>query len=143
MNTTQNIKYVKSCGFVAYKQIGDKHFYLLIKSVNGDIGFPKGHTEGNETELQTAIRELKEETGIDVTPISNFRHQVEYPIPQAENTIKQSVYFLGKCVQDKIICQETEVSEAAFLSYEEALQALTFNETKEILKCAESFINSI
>ena len=136
------MKYIKSCGFVAYKQIKNKNYYLIIKSLNGDVGFPKGHMEIGESELQTAIRELKEETGIDVEAISGFRCQIEYPLPKVPDAIKQTVYFLGKCTSDNIVCQEAEVAAASFVSYDEALKILTFEETRNILKEAEFFIVS-
>ncbi len=137
------MKYIKSCGFVAFKRVRGENRYLIIKSLNGDVGFPKGHTEPGESELQTAIRELKEETGIEVKHIPGFARKIEYPLPQRTDAIKQAVYFLGECITDKITCQECEVAEANFLSYQEALLILTFEETKRILSDAEKFINSI
>lgn len=136
------MRYIKSCGYVAYKQIGNKNFYLIIKGKNGDVGFPKGHTEQGESEMQTAIRELMEETGVRVEHIDGFRRQIEYKLPRVPDAIKQTVYFLGRCVTEKIIIQETEVAKAGFMSYESALEALTFEETKKILTDAEAFINS-
>ena len=56
------MKHEKSCGCII---IEDKKV-LLIKQTNGVWGFPKGHVEENETELQTAEREVKEETGLDI-----------------------------------------------------------------------------
>lgn len=136
------MRYIKSCGFVAYKRIENANYYLIIKSQNGDVGFPKGHMESGESELETAIRELKEETGVDVKVIQGFRRQIEYELRRVPDTIKQSVYFLGECTSDKIICQEAEVAEVSFISYEDALKILTFEETKNILKDAEIFICS-
>lgn len=136
------MKYIKSCGFVAYKRIENENYYLIIKSFNGDVGFPKGHMEAGESEIETAIRELKEETGVEVSVIQGFRHQIEYPMPRIPDAIKQSVYFLGECTVDNISCQETEVAEADFVSYANALELLTFDETKAILKDAESFLVS-
>ena len=135
------MKYIKSCGFVAFRRVNGENQYLLIKSLNGDVGFPKGHTEPGESEIETAIRELKEETGADVKIIPGFVRQIEYPLPRMTNTVKQSVYFLGECITDEITCQECEVADAAFLSYHEALSRLTFDETKSILSDAECFIN--
>ena len=132
--------YIKSCGFVAYKVIDNINYYLIIKSKNGDIGFPKGHVEFGETEIETAKRELKEETNIEVNLIDGFRYQIEYPLLNKKDVRKQSVYFLGECVADNIVIQETEVLEVSFVSYEEALKLLTFEETKEILVKAEKFI---
>lgn len=136
------MKYIKSCGFVVYKIIDDKLFFLIIKSRNGDIGFPKGHMEKNETEIQTAIRELKEETNLEVDIIDGYRNQLEYEMKGIKDTIKQSLYFLGKAKNDNIICQYEEVEFAKFVLFEEALEALTFNETKELLIKAKNFIEN-
>ncbi len=136
------MEYEKSCGFVAYRQIEEKKEYLLIKSINGDVGFPKGHTEQGESEMETAIRELKEETNVTVEPVEGFRREISYSLPRKENTKKQVVYFLGKCVSERLTPQANEVKEAYFLPYEDAIKALTFEDTKKILKAAEAFLRS-
>ena len=133
------MRYIKSCGFIAYKEINGEICYLIIKARNGDVGFPKGHMEAGESEIQTAIRELKEETNAEIEIISGFRRQLEYPLPRMADTIKQTVYFLGRGTSDKLIPQETEVAEAVFLPYEEALAVLTFDETRNMLTEAENF----
>lgn len=134
------MKYITSCGFVTYKQANGRNSYLIIRSLNGDVGFPKGHVEAGESEIETALRELKEETNVDVEVIPGFRCQIEYEIPNSDGVIKRAVYFLGKCISDNVACQETEVTNAVFLPYEEAKKELTFNETKQILEKAEIFI---
>jgi len=136
------MNYIKSCGFIAYKRINNDNYYLIITSINGDVGFPKGHVEANESEIETAMRELKEETNVIVHNVPGFRKQIEYPLKNIPDTIKQSVYFLGKCISDDIICQVSEIKDARFLSYNEAIAALTFEETKSILTDAEKFIRN-
>ena len=68
------MKHEKSCGCII---IEDKKV-LLIKQTNGIWGFPKGHVEKNETELQTAEREVKEETNIDVKIDETKRYTMNY-----------------------------------------------------------------
>ena len=63
------MKYEKSCGAVIFD--GDK--VLVIQQVKGHWGFPKGHVENGETEIETALREIKEETNLDVEIISRGR----------------------------------------------------------------------
>ena len=137
------MKYIKSCGFVVCKQIENQNYYLVVRSLNGDVGFPKGHMEEKETEMQTALRELKEETNVEVKVIDGFRKQIEYKMPKVADTIKQCVYFLGMYKENEIICQVEEVVDASFLPYEKALELLTFIETKNILVNAQEFINSM
>lgn len=134
--------YEKSCGFVVYREIHGIREYLVICASNGEYGFPKGHVECNETEYETAIRELKEETNLEVQIIEGFRKQIEYNFPNKVNVVKRSVYFLGKCLESNIVCQETEVSEAIFVSVEKALELLSFEETKRVLKEADAYIGS-
>ena len=56
------MKFEKCCGCI----ILNENKVLLVKHNDGHWGFPKGHVEKDETELQTAIREVKEETNLDV-----------------------------------------------------------------------------
>ena len=60
----------------------------MIKQTKGFIGFPKGHVEKDETEIETAIREIKEETNIDVKVDTNFRTEISYLIKE-KNVIKE------------------------------------------------------
>lgn len=69
----------KSCGAIVYRKSHGNIEILLIKHVNsGHWSFPKGHVEGTETEVETAKREIKEETAIDVLIDPTFRETVSY-----------------------------------------------------------------
>ena len=77
----KNIMYEKSCGAVLFKE-DEKRYYVLVKSTtNNNWGLPKGHVENNETEQETALREVMEETGINAEIIEGFREQIEYVMP--------------------------------------------------------------
>lgn len=127
---------------MAYKKIKGIIHYLIICSSDGEYWFPKWHVEKNETEYETAIRELKEEANIEVQFIDGFRRQIEYKLPNKEDVIKQAVYFIEKCITNDIKYQEAEVSEAMFLPFEKAIELLSFNTSKNILKEANEFIHS-
>ena len=135
--------YEKSCGFVAYKEKDDVRLYLIIRASNGEYGFPKGHVELNETEYETAIRELKEETNVEVQIINGFRRQIEYKFPNKVDVMKQSVYFLGRCTEIDVVCQETEVSEVLFVPIEVALELLSFEDTRNILREADMYLDTL
>lgn len=137
-----SVIYEKSCGFVVYQEQQGLRTYLIIRASSGEYGFPKGHVEGSETEYETALRELKEETNLQVQIIDGFRRQIEYPFPGRPNVIKQAVYFLGRCTSGNIVCQETEVAEARFVPMETALALLSFESTRQILQEADAHLNS-
>ena len=63
----------KSCGAVLFTTEKGIKKFLLVES--NYFGFPKGHVEENETEQETALREIKEETGVDATIIPGFRER--------------------------------------------------------------------
>ena len=135
------MRYIKSCGFVVYASIDGEDRYLIIKSNNGDVGFPKGHTEAGESELVTAERELLEEVNLGVDVVSGFRREISYPLPGINDTVKQAIYFLGRCKDTAALeKQESEVADARFVGLDEAMDALSFEETKRILYDADQYI---
>ena len=60
------MKFEKSCGAIIVRKNDDTFETLLIKMVKGHWSFPKGHVENDETEVETALREIKEETNLDI-----------------------------------------------------------------------------
>ena len=139
----KNMKYIKSAGFVVFKRYDNYNHYLIIKSRNGDLGFPKGHMERDESEIETAIRELKEETGVTAKEVFGFKAYTEYPLPKNKNEMKSVIYFLGEYESGEVISQESEVLFARFMPYDEALSLLSFDATKDVLKQAETYLRSM
>lgn len=122
------MKYEKSCGAVVFD--GDK--ILVIQQAAGHWGFPKGHVEEGETEVETAIREIKEETNVDVEINDKFRY-VETYSPK-EDVEKDVVFFVAKKIGGENIAQEEEVQNIVWVSCEEAMELLTFESSKNVLK---------
>jgi len=126
-----------ACGCIIFDE--NKNV-LLIHQIAGDYwGFPKGHVEEGETELQTALREVKEEVGLDVEIIDpKYRYVLNYLIKE-ENVDKTTILYLARPKQEnaKVIIQEAEVAESKWITTEEALELLTFDDIKEVLRAAE------
>ena len=121
------MKQEKSCGAIV---INDNKV-LIIKHIKGHYDFPKGHVEKNETERETAIREVKEETNIDIEIDQNYRYSIKYK--PKEDTIKEVIYFLGNPKSSILKPQLEEVEKVKWISIEEAKSILTYNNSKEIL----------
>lgn len=136
------MNYEKSCGAVVFTRINNNIMYLIIKNREGIYGFPKGHVEDGESEIQTAIREVFEEVGIRVELINGFRTEDEYLIPQKENTIKKIVYFLGEYNNQEFNYQKEELSNAELVDYKTALALFLFESSKRILKEANDFLTN-
>ena len=122
------MKYEKSCGAVVLD--GDK--VLIIQQNEGHWGFPKGHVEEGETEVQTAVREIKEETNIDVKVDDKYRY-VEVYSPK-ENVEKEVVFFVASKVGGNVVAQEEEVQNIEWLSITNAMERLTYESSKRVLR---------
>lgn len=85
----------KSCGAILYRQgEAGREFLLLLQRRSETWSFPKGHMEAGETEKQTAVREIREETGLTVELISDFRYRLHYSI--TKKIEKHVVLFLAQ-----------------------------------------------
>ena len=123
------MKQEKSCGCII---MNEKNQILLVHSNLGHWGMPKGHVEEKETEIETAIREVKEETNIDVEINENYRYTQNY-ITKKGNP-KEVVYFLARNKNNDLKVQLEEVSEAKWFTIDEAIEAITYNNSQEILR---------
>ena len=140
---SEELRYEKSCGAVVYCREGNEIKYLLACERSGYWVFPKGHMEEGESEHDTALREVKEETGLNVTFVEGFRMLDEHNLAREgrPNTIKQTVYFLAKFENQMFVPQETEITKIALMDYETAMETLQFDSFKQILTQAHEFLN--
>ncbi len=129
----------KSCGAVVYKKENDTYFFLLEKMKLGHISIPKGHVEANESEEETALREIKEETNLDVDLDTGFRHMISYsPYDGCEKTV---VFFVAQVKNNvEMIPQECEVTNLAWKPFQEAKLLITFDSDRQILDAAYNYL---
>ncbi|MCR5186446.1 MAG: NUDIX domain-containing protein [Clostridia bacterium] len=132
-----------ACGCIIFDKNNN---ILLIHQKNDDFwGFPKGHVDDGETEFQTALREVKEEVGLDVEIIdAKYRYVLNYWI-QKRNVDKTTILYLAKPKQENanVIIQEAEVTESKWVTIEEATKLLTYDDLKEVMRTAEKDIREI
>ena len=124
------MNFEKSCGCIV---INEKKEVLLVHSVQGHWGMPKGHMESGETEEETASREVKEETNIEVSILDKNKTYKEGYSPYA-GVMKEVVYFLARNTSNDLKPQEGEISELKWIPIEEAISIISYDSSKEILK---------
>ena len=135
------MKYEKSCGTVIFRKTRGKYAVLLIKNRYTDFwSFPKGHVEVGENEYQTAIRETKEETGIDVKIENGFRMESVYLIGKRKNTEKRVVYFTALTTRAYVVPQPEEISAFRWFFEDQFPFDHTFENDKLIFTEALKFI---
>lgn len=133
----------KSFGVVPVSKRNNKYFFLLIQHDAGHWAFPKGHPKTGETEIQTAFRELKEETGIkDCSIKENIFFRECYSYKEKSQTINKTVkYFLGFIgISPNIKIKKGEIQNYKWASFEEALNLITFKEARKILKQVKNYL---
>ena len=133
------IKRECSCGAVIYKKDDEGLKYLIIRDRNDNYGLPKGHTEEGETFKETALREIKEEVGLDVELDEKFIYSFDYPIKEGK-VLKSVHYFLADMKDQEAYINDGEASELLLLPYDEAVDIATFAQTKDLLKEAHEYL---
>lgn len=134
--------YEKSAGAVVYTVSNGKIKYLLIKSQNGDIGFPKGHIEQGENEESAALREIYEETSIKAELTSDFKAKIVYTMPNGKS--KTVIYFTAVYANQTPKHNDGfEHNEYMLLEYDDALKSLSFDNVKDILIKADKAISKL
>jgi len=133
------MQHEKSCGAVIFINKGKKIEYLIIQqNINIYWGYPKGHLIENESEEIAALREIKEETGLDVTLIPKFRHKIEYkPRP---DILKEVIFFIGEAKDKNVKIDTQEIKSYQWVSYDEGIKKVTHEVSKELLKEANNYI---
>jgi 8-oxo-dGTP pyrophosphatase MutT (NUDIX family) len=133
----------RSCGVVPVRIENGITLFLLIHHNKGHWAFPKGHPEPGETDLEAALRELREETGIlEITIDTGKTFEESYAFVNHEgiDVQKTVTYFLGFTTQTDVDVQEIEVQGFAWLPFEAASQRITFDEGRAMLNEVHAYI---
>ncbi len=127
------------CGAVVYTRQENEFRFVLVKNEIGIYGFPKGHMEAGETELETAAREIQEETGLTVRFVDGFVTHDAHPLPNTD-VMKHITYFLATYENQTPVYQQDELTGVELLPYETALNRFQFESSKRILTDAWTFM---
>jgi bis(5'-nucleosidyl)-tetraphosphatase len=130
----------KSCGAVVVLTNTEPK-YLLLQYDAGHWDFVKGNVELNESEKDTVIRELQEETGIvDARFLDGFREKIEYFYRRQGTTIhKEVIFFLIETHTETVTLSYEHVG-YAWLNYQNAMERLTFKNAKDVLQKAHELL---
>ena len=137
-----SVQYEKSCGAVVFTRINGEIRYVIIQSLEGYYGFPKGHMEAGETEEQTALREIYEETGLSVHILDAFRCVDEHSIPGKPGVMKRIVYFAAEYADQQLRYQPEELLSIALMSFDEAMNAFQWESSRKILQEVADFLGN-
>src|SRR5262249_45255000 len=126
----------RAAGFVLSRPgPGSSVEYLLLDNRrDGMPGFPKGHQDGEESDLETALRETREETGLDdVDVVPGFREEIRYRVRKAgEFRMKTVVYFRARHRGGRVVLSD-EHTGYRWMPLSTALDAITFDSLRDVL----------
>jgi bis(5'-nucleosidyl)-tetraphosphatase len=132
----------KSCGAVVFFRNEEVKF-LLLRYEAGHWDFVKGNVEERESEQETAIRELREETSIvDAQFIRGFREKISYFYKRQGATVyKEVIFFL---METKTIDVKLSFEHISFewLTFDQALERLNFKNARDILQKAHEYMKN-
>jgi 8-oxo-dGTP pyrophosphatase MutT (NUDIX family) len=132
----------KSCGAVIFIKKSEETKYLLLNYAAGHWDFVKGNVEDNETEKETVLRELKEETAIvDANFLEGFKETIAYFYRRQGQTVhKEVVFFIMESKTDKVTLSFEHVG-YIWLDYQHAMEKLNFKNARDVLQKAHDFLN--
>lgn len=133
--------YEKSCGAVILHR--DKKTneikILMVRNHNGRFySFPKGHIELWEKEKETAVREIKEETNLDVEILDGFREISDYcPFGKIR---KRVVFFLATAKTDDIKIQESEIDSYTWIPLNGTKSSLNYDNDTRVIEKVKKYL---
>lgn len=129
-----------SCGAIVYTRREGQYLFVIVQEKSGAYSFPKGHMEGSETEIETARREIFEETGLKPVFVDGFRETDAYDLKEKPGTRKQVVYFLAECGNEPMVAQKGEIRKTVLLPYDRAIERFEWEGTRRVLTSAYHFL---
>ena len=127
-----------SCGVVLFRVIDGQREFLLVQHQAGHWAFPKGHPEDDETPIETARREVREETGLgDLELLESPAFEEAYAFTKKSGTVveKTVTYYLGQLSDPtaaEVAIQEEEVQAFAWGDADATMDRLTFAEGRRL-----------
>ena len=133
----------RSAGAIIIRKDKGRNLYLLLhyptgaRTPNDFWDLPKGHIERGETETEAAMREVREETGLkNIKILNNFKETIKYFFKKENKTIfKTVVFYLAETTEKKVQISREHIG-YKWLLYDNALNTLTFDNAKGVLKKA-------
>ena len=134
-----------SSGGVVFRPAGATHEVALIRVVRADghaWTLPKGWVEKGEDLEQTAVREVREETGLQARVLRKVGEiTYEFYSKGDRSRVSKTVHvFLLECLGGNLADHDDEVEEARWFPFDEAVKALTHKNERDILEKARNLI---
>lgn len=134
-------KQEQSYGIIPLVKNMNRWDVLLVQLHAGHWGFPKGHPDPQETPLQTAQRELFEETGLSIQQILSDQTLDETYFFKFKGILihKKVTYFLAS-VEGSVKIMAKEIKDFKWIPLEQAVEIVTFDQAKRICRQVKNLL---
>ena len=128
----------RSSGAVLYGVQNGEPRFVLVRAAH--YGFPKGHVERGESDEQAALREIREETGVNARLDTGFRREITYLLPGRKNVRKKVVLFIAKYDDGEVPHACSEIKGIAVETFDNAMRLLPHDSLRNVLKDARDYL---
>jgi bis(5'-nucleosidyl)-tetraphosphatase len=132
------MKKEKSCGAIIYHESDGIIYYLVAHSQFQNFTLIKGHVEGNETDEETALREIMEEVGLSVVIDTRFCYKITYS--PSNEVLKDVYFFVAKTKTPDFKVDGVEIEDAYWLEYKKAEELLSYKNYRDALSAANVYL---
>jgi 8-oxo-dGTP pyrophosphatase MutT (NUDIX family) len=134
------MKHLYSAGIIVYRIENEQLEYLLLQYGAGHWDFAKGKIEEGETKEEAALRELREETSLSAEIEPHFEETFSFIFHDYDKQLAQKTvyFFVGKAIHHKVVLSPEHI-DYVWLPYKKALEKLTYDNAKKVLKKAYKY----
>jgi 8-oxo-dGTP diphosphatase len=125
-------------GVVVRPENGEARIAVIHRPRYGDWSLPKGKLDPGETFTDAALREVREETGLEATPVEKLGDIKYWYARDGDRVMKIVTFFLFRYRSGRLEDHDHEVEEALWIPLEEAPERLAYKSEKEIAQTALS-----
>ena len=136
-----------SAGGVAFRRVeGEYEVAIISMNPSGRWQLPKGLIDAGETPEQAAVREVREEAGIE-TELLETLETIDYWFVSDWDEIRRKIhkqvhFFLLRYAGGDVADHDDEVLEARWVTVDEAIGMLAFDSEKQVVEKAKLILES-
>jgi 8-oxo-dGTP pyrophosphatase MutT (NUDIX family) len=127
-----------SSGGLVIRNLKGRPFLAVVRVRDKILALPKGHPEPGESAQEAAQREVREETGLEATPVEKLGDVRYWYARDGDRVLKVVSFFLFRYRSGRLEDHDDEVEEALWIPLEEAPERLAYRGEKDMARTALS-----